>query len=66
MQIDLPYTRLRQVHEVSHFLRIAILARHLPAEIAQKVGNDLAGQFALITLSIKPQRVISYDDAKQR
>ena len=45
--------------------RIAILARHLPAEIAEKVGNDLARQFALITIRAKPQRIISYDDAKR-
>ena len=45
--------------------RIAILARHLPADIAQKVGIDLASQFALITIRIKPQRIISYDDAKR-
>jgi hypothetical protein len=45
--------------------QIAILARHLPAEIAQKVGNDLASRFALITIRIKPQRIISYDDAKR-
>ena len=45
--------------------RISILARHLPADIAQKVGSDLASQFALITIRIKPQRIISYDDAKR-
>ncbi len=45
--------------------RISILARHMPPDIAQKVGNDLATQFALITIRIKPQRIISYDDAKR-
>ena len=45
--------------------RNSILARHIPADIAQKVGTDLASQFALITIRIKPQRIISYDDAKR-
>lgn len=45
--------------------RVSILARHLPVDIAQKVGSELANQFALITIRIKPQRIISYDDAKR-
>ncbi len=60
------YGQAQLDHDDAIGKRISILARHIPADIAQKVGNDLASQFALITIRIKPQRVISYDDAKRR
>ena len=59
------YGQAQLDHDDALGKRIAILARHLPAEIAQKVGHDLASQFALITIRIKPQRIISFDDAKR-
>jgi PPOX class probable F420-dependent enzyme len=60
------YGQAQLEHDDAVAKRISILARHIPADIAQKVGNDLASQFALITIRIKPQRIISYDDAKRQ
>ena len=59
------YGQAQLDHDDAIGKRISILARHIPADIAQRMGANLASPFALITIRIKPQRIISYDDAKR-
>ncbi len=60
------YGQAKLDHDAALRKRTAIFEQHMPADIAQRVAHGLASQFTLVTIRVKPQRVISYDDAKRR